>query len=304
MKSELHSRNKHINGYDFEILIESNPKLKPYATLNPKGQQTIDFSNSIAVKELNKALLLAHYKIEYWDLPKGHLCPPIPGRVDYIHHVADLLSDNITDIKSDKIKGLDIGTGANLIYPLLGNAEYNWKFVGSEINNDSIVSAKTILVKNPKLTKDIKVRKQKNTHSIFEGLIQTQERFDFTICNPPFHSSEEEALQSNRIKSKKLGIKETMNFGGVHSELWCDGGERTFIGQFLSESVKFQTKVLWFTCLISKKSNLDVLLPKFKANKHIKTLKIIEMAQGQKKTRFIAWTFLTNAQIKDWKRKW
>lgn len=304
MKNELHPRNKHNNGYDFETLVQSNHNLKKYVEVNPKGVQTINFTNAIAVKELNKALLLSYYDVEYWDLPDGHLCPPIPGRVDYIHHISDLLFNGLAIDNSDKIKGLDIGTGANLIYPILGNAEYNWRFVGSEINLDSIQSAKAILSNNPKFSKDIKVRRQKDKTQILKGLIQNQEYFDFTICNPPFHSSKEEALQSNRMKSKKLGIKERLNFGGVNSELWCKGGELTFIKKLLDESTKFQTKVLWFTCLVSKKSNLDLLLPKFKSNKHIKNVRIIEMAQGQKKTRFIAWTFLTNTQIKDWQKGW
>lgn len=300
MKSKLHQRNKHTDGYEFVELVKSNPNLKSFVRTNPNGQFTIDFSDQEAVKELNKALLLTYYDVEYWELPEGHLCPPIPGRVDYIHYLADLL-----EVKSsDQIKGLDIGTGANLIYPILGYAEYGWKFVGSEINTDSIASAKHILSQNPHLSAYIKVRRQKKKHKILEGLIQSQERFDFTMCNPPFHSSEEEALKSNQTKSRKLGIKNQLNFGGVHSELWCEGGEKTFIEQLLHESTKFQSKVLWFTCLVSKKSNLDTLLPKFKANKHIKAFKVIDMAQGQKKSRFIAWTFFTPGQIRNWKQKW
>ena len=300
MESKLHQRNKHINGYKFDELTNSNPQLKPFVKTNPNGQFTIDFSNQKAVKELNKALLLSYYNVEYWDLPEGHLCPPIPGRVDYIHYLADLLETK----SSDQIKGLDIGTGANLIYPILGHAEYGWKFVGSEINSESIASAKHILSQNPNLSACIKVRRQKNKNKILDKLIQSQERFDFTICNPPFHSSEEEALKSNQIKSKKLGVKTQLNFGGVHSELWCNGGEKAFIEQFLNESVKFQSKVLWFTCLVSKKSNLELLRFKFEGNKHIKDFKIVNMTQGQKQSRFIAWTFLTPGQIKEWKKRW
>lgn len=304
MKGKLHPRNKHKNGYNFDVLIQGTPSLKEFVKLNPNGEKTIDFSNAIAVKELNKALLIADYGVEYWGLPEGHLCPPIPGRVDYIHYLADLLFDREDQMKSDKIKGLDIGTGANLIYPLLGYSTYNWKFVGSEINTDSITWAKALLSKNPKLAKGIKVRRQKNKRQIIKGLIQAQERFDFTICNPPFHASEEEAIRSNQIKSKKLGIKENLNFGGVHSELWCDGGEVQFIETLISESEYVQSKVLWFTCLVSKQSSLDILKPKIEANKHIKQFKIVEMAQGQKKSRFIAWTYLTNKQIGVWKRNW
>lgn len=304
MKSELHPRNKHNAGYDIDLLVSHNTTLKPFVTTTPRGDKSIDFTNAEAVKELNRSLLLSHYHIQYWDLPKGHLCPPIPGRVDYIHHVADLLFGKGSIVKTSKIRGLDIGTGANLIYPILGHAEYNWRFVGSEVNTDSIQWAKQIIEKNPKLSDSIKVRRQKNASSILTGLMQSKEHFDFTVCNPPFHSSKEEAIKSNKTKSKKLKIKENLNFGGVNSELWCKGGEVTFINTLLMESEKYQSNILWFTCLVSKKASLDLLLPKFKANKRIKQFKIVEMAQGQKKSRFIAWTYLTNAQIKLWKQNW
>lgn len=304
MKGKLHKRNKHHSGYNFETLVKANTSLEEHVELNPNGQSTINFSNALAVKELNKAILLADYNLEYWDLPNGHLCPPIPGRVDYIHYVADLLfeSKDQNQIKSYKVKGLDIGTGANLIYPILGWSEYNWQFVCSEVNLESINWAKEILSKNPALSNAVKIRRQKNKKHILKGLIQSQEHFDFTICNPPFHTSEEEALKSNQIKSKKLKIKENLNFGGVHSELWCEGGEVQFIETLLSESQQHQSRVLWFTCLVSKKESLETVLPKFKANKHIKQFKIVDMAQGQKKSRFIAWTFQTEKQISAWKR--
>lgn len=304
MKSELHSRNKHNNGYDFDVLKKHNPDLKKHLVKKPDGALTVNFNDANAVKELNKSLLYAYYNMEYWDLPSGYLCPPVPGRVDYIHHIADLIFDNHPTLKTTKIKGLDIGVGANMIYPILGQAEYNWRFVGAEINTDSIRWAKTILEKNPHLANNIKIRKQKNKSNVLSGLIKAQERFDFTICNPPFHSSEEEAIKSNETKAKKLGIKAELNFGGVHSELWCKGGEVEFVKIYIEESEKFQHKVLWFTCLVSKKASLELLVPKIERNKHIKQFKIVEMAQGQKKSRFLAWSFLTNKQIAQWKREW
>lgn len=304
MKRELHPRNKHNNGYDFALLVKHNPNLKQYITQTPRGEMSIDFNDSKSVKELNKALLLAYYQLQYWDLPNGHLCPPIPGRVDYIHHIADLLYNGKQVLKSSNIKGLDIGVGANLIYPILGFAEYNWRFVGSDVNSESISWAKKIISHNPPLEKQIKIRRQKNKTQILSGIVNSQEYFDFIICNPPFHSSKEEALKSNRIKARKLKIQEQLNFGGVHSELWCKGGEFEFIYSMLMESEKFQTKILWFTCLVSKKDNLDKLLPYFKSNKKIRQYKIVDMAQGQKKSRFIAWTFLNESEIKQWKKKW
>lgn len=304
MKNELHPRNKHKSGYDFELLKETHPKLIPHIVKSPVGNDTIDFADPKSVKILNTALLKAHYNVEYWDIPDGFLCPPIPGRVDYIHNIADLLFGKNEPVRGKKIKGLDVGTGSNLIYPLLGHAEYGWRFVGSEINMQSIDWAKQIIAKNKNLGKDIKIRRQKYINSIFLDLIKSDEQFDFTMCNPPFHKSAKEAEHSNATKSRKLNIKNSLNFGGMATELWCEGGEFAFVKKMLIESEKVQTKVLWFTSLISKNDTLKKLDPVFNKNKKVKQFKIVEMAQGQKISRFIAWSFQTEKQMKAWKTKW
>ena len=69
------------------------------------------------------------------------MIPPIPSRLNYIN----LINNLIKEIKEDNIIGIDIGTGANIIYPLLGNSLYNWKFICSEINQDAFNNAKLIL---------------------------------------------------------------------------------------------------------------------------------------------------------------
>ncbi len=67
---------------------------------------------------LNKALLAAHYDIEYWDIPDTYLCPPIPGRADYVHRVAELLDVEVKGkYVHHKVRALDVGVGANCIYP-------------------------------------------------------------------------------------------------------------------------------------------------------------------------------------------
>jgi 23S rRNA (adenine1618-N6)-methyltransferase len=58
----------------------------------------------------------------------------VPNRSNYIHWIEDLLSsDLIPPISSSNktVRGFDIGTGANCIYPLLGASLLGWSFVGS-----------------------------------------------------------------------------------------------------------------------------------------------------------------------------
>lgn len=114
-----------------------------------------------------------------------------------------------------------------------------------------------------------------------------------TICNPPFHSSKEEANKGTIRKNKNLGIedskKPTLNFGGVNSELWCEGGELTFISNMIYESVHFKTQVKWFSSLVSKKDNLKPLFSHLKKVKA--TYQIVEMKHGNKVSRILFWNF-------------
>ena len=284
----MHPNNIHNDDYDFEVLIESHPELKTFVSLNDYGNNSIDFSNSNAVFHLNKSLLIHHYKLTDWNIPEHYLCPPIPGRADYIHHIADLLKED--NISSD-ISGLDIGVGANCIYPILGTQIYKWDMVGADINLDAIASAKVNVIATKALKNHIEIRHQENNANIFKGVIYVDEYFHFTMCNPPFHASKDEATKASFRKLKNLNIDNRLelNFGGQALELWCNGGEALFIKRMIKQSVAFKTKVGWFTCLISKKENLKNIYKQL--NKLSVTHKTITMQQGHKTSRFVAWKF-------------
>ncbi len=291
----LHPKNLHNHPYQFDLLVKTNPALAPFVFINEYGTQTINFSSEEAVLQLNKALLKQHYRVSDWDIPPHYLCPPIPGRADYIHYISDLLSEEgITK----SAKGLDIGVGANCIYPILGSQIYQWDMVGVDIDKNAIVSAKKNASSLEELKNHIEIRHQKNNANIFDGIILEDEYFHFTMCNPPFHTSEEEATKGTLRKLKNLQKgnqpyqtkKEiVLNFGGQANELWCNGGEALFIKRMIKQSVDFKSKVGWFTTLVSKKENLKKIykqLDKLKA-----TYKTINMSQGNKKSRFVAWKF-------------
>jgi len=301
-KSNLHPRNLHRDPYDFVQLISCVPELKHYVFENSYKTLTINFSIPKAVKLLNKALLEHFYHVKHWDIPDSNLCPPIPGRADYVHYIADLLAENLNEIPKD-IKGLDIGTGANLVYPLIANKSYGWKMLGTDINRDSLENAQRILDQNPELADEIELKYQSNSDFIFKNIINAEDRFTFSMCNPPFHDSEESALKGNLRKTKNLNKskvqKPQLNFGGQQSELWCEGGEIAFISKMIEESVLYSSKVLWFTCLVSKKDNLFKLTSLLKKLKAVE-FKTIEMAQGQKVSRMLAWTFIPAKSRRNW----
>lgn len=295
-KAKLHPRNQHKDGYDFERLVAQVPELQAFTTSNPAGRTTINFQDAQAVRMLNRALLKTYYNIDFWDIPANYLCPPIPGRADYIHYLADLVaSNNNGQIPQGKnVKVLDVGTGANLVYPLIGQSEYGWHFTGSDIDPIAIKSAKQICDTN---ALDITLRHQDEPENIFRGVIKPKDVFHLTMCNPPFHSSMEQAHKGTQRKWRNLGKGQSqkLNFGGQNAELWCPGGEIKFIASMIKESKSFANQCLWFTSLVSKKDNLQPL-SKILARTQVADVKVVEMAQGQKTSRFIAWTYIKRNQ--------
>ncbi|MFV8325567.1 23S rRNA (adenine(1618)-N(6))-methyltransferase RlmF [Flavobacterium sp. ZS1P14] len=304
-KTNLHPRNLDRFGYDFEQLIKNCPELKNFVSVNEHHIETIDFSDPEAVKSLNKALLITHYNIQDWDIPKNYLCPPIPGRADYIHYIADLLASSNNGVipEGETVQGLDVGIGANCIYPIIGHSAYGWSFVGTDIDIKAIENCSKIIESNPKLIDAISLQQQTEALFIFKNIITPEDKFTFTICNPPFHASQQEATKSTLRKINNLEqtktTKPVLNFGGHNAELWCEGGELGFVTQMIYESAKYPMQCLWFTTLVSKKENLSSLyktLNKVGAAE----VKTIDMAQGQKTSRIVAWTFLSEAQQKAW----
>ena len=304
-KTNLHPRNLHRNGYDFDALTNNCPELGAHLFINKYDTKTIDFSNPDSVKILNKALLQSFYGIANWDIPKGRLCPPVPGRADYVHYIADLLASKNNNVipEGEAVCGLDIGVGANAIYPLVGHSIYGWSFVATDIDKKAIQNCVEIIEANPQLQDKISLQLQPEPRFIFKNIIESEDKFAFTICNPPFHASAAEAEKGNLRKTGNLQnakAKNTvLNFGGEHSELWCEGGELAFITQMVYESARYPKQCFWFTTLVSKHENVKSIcriLQKVNAAE----VRTIEMAQGQKNSRFVAWTFLSEVQQKNW----
>lgn len=315
----LHPRNIHQGRYDFEALCKCCPELKSFLKRNPKGEDTVDFNDSQAVLWLNKALLAHHYHIYNWQIPEGYLCPPIPGRADYVHYAADILAAAFgMDVPTGKkVRVLDIGVGANCIYPIIGSQVYGWKFVGSDINPVALNVARVIVQSNPRLSGLVTLRQQPDTNAVFRSVVNADECFDLTLCNPPFHASDADAREANQRKRNKLnkgaqnqaGVDPGMgrgddsgsmlNFGGQSHELWCAGGELGFLTRMINESLEFSQQVYCFTSLVSKKESippLNKLLARLGATK----VDVVSTRQGQKVSRLLAWSFLTDQQRHAW----
>ena len=297
IKQQLHPRNRFRAGYDFPSLIAQSPALATFVRPNAHGHQSIDYAEPAAVKALNQALLAHAYGLRHWDVPPGYLCPPIPGRSDYLHHLADLLrdGDDAPVPRGRSIAVLDIGMGANCIYPLVGASEYGWRFVGTEIDPKALQWATNLVAASGAVSTLIECRLQSSPGACFTGVIKPGEIFDASMCNPPFHASAAAAEEGTRRKRRHLGAaKATMtirNFGGSGGELWCDGGELMFV---IAESALWPHRCRWFTTLVSKSAHLPRLYQALRAA-NAADVRTIEMAQGQKRSRILAWTYVISS---------
>ena len=294
----MHKNSFHNKKYDIDLLVQNYEPLKPHVFVNEFQTQTIDFSNPKAVKALNTALLGTHYNIKFWEFPDENLCPPIPSRADYMHHLSDLLRRS--GLEAD-VQVLDVGVGASCIYPLLGNALFNWKFVGSDIDDKSLQIAKKNIDKNF-LANVIELRRQNDFQNILKGIIKPSDKFTASVCNPPFFKSQAEALDATKTKLKGLGKDNenvVRNFSGTPKELCYTGGEKAFLHNYLYESSHYKQQCFWFSSLVSNVSlvrSMKASLEKLGATE----FKVLDMIQGNKVSRVVAWSFLTPAEQKDW----
>ena len=121
------------------------------------------------------------------------------------------------------------------------------------------------------------------------------ERFAVAICNPPFHASAAEAAAATTRKLRNLAGGRAgptvRNFGGQSHELWCAGGEQAFIRRMIAQSAVLPPATCgWFTTIVSKSENLPWLEKTLQATR-AQEVRTIALAQGQKKSRILAWRF-------------
>lgn len=291
----MHPRNRFRHGYDFSRLIQAHPPLRGFVVQSPRGEATITFAEPAAVLALNQALLKDAYGLQ-WSVPAGALCPPIPGRSDYLHHLADLLSggDEAAIPRGPAVSILDIGTGASCIYPIVGASEYGWQFVGTECDKTAHRWARQIVRVNRPIAALIEGRLQPDPRACFANVTYPGERFAASMCNPPFHASALEAADGSARKRRNLKLASTaaaLNFGGAAGELWCEGGEVGFIERMIAESAARPRLCFWFTTLVSMSAHLPRLRRALKQTAATE-VRTIAMAHGQKQSRILAWTYM------------
>ena len=305
VSTALHARNRHLLGYDMARLVSSHAALAPFLRSRPDGKQTVDFSDPAAVSTLNTALLVSDYSYDF-SLPPGHLTPAVPGRADYIHLLADLLAEDGTgEVPTGRsVVGMDVGVGASGVYPLVGHADYGWSFLGTDVSRASLESCERLARRN---AVPLELRRQAEPRAVLRGVLQPTDRLAFTMCNPPFYASAEEARAATARKWRGLGKGARLgkgkgeeawrSFAGQPHELYCDGGERAFVRRLIRESAAPERRkaALWFTSLVSAARAMPALRAELRDARPAATRELA-LSTSNKGMRVLAWTFQGDAE--------
>ena len=272
---------------DFLTLTKEFPELKKYILKQNEDNEEefqFDWSNNELSLLMDKSILNYYFNIKYYYIPKGFLIPPIPSRINYINLINSIIAKLIKDIDIKNIIGIDIGTGANIIYPILGYSIYKWKFICTEINKEAYNNAKLILQKN-NLENNINIIKQNNKDNIFISILNRENKYIFSMCNPPYYNYE------NEIKLEDKKRDNEYNF----DEIYYKNGEYGFFQRYFEESICYKNNVFLYTILIGKKINAENIYDKLSSyNDIIKIYNMQKILTGNNVRYIIYWSFFNN----------
>ncbi|KAA8546089.1 hypothetical protein F0562_020460 [Nyssa sinensis] len=329
----IHPRNKYSdNPPDFRLLATLYPSFEPFVFYSRDGRPKIDWTDFNATRELTRILLLHDHGLNWW-IPDGQLCPTVPNRSNYINWIEDLLSSDIiarTHTDGDAVRGFDIGTGANCIYPLLGASLLGWSFVGSDVTNVALEWAERNVKNNPHISELIEIRKVENSvNTVYgeesdngqsvdrESIIDVRKTSTFKPEPSPssleLHSGVNKNYHGPPIlvgvvkdgerfdfcmcnppffeTMEEAGLNPKTSCGGTLEEMVCPGGELAFISRIIEDSVQLKQSFRWYTSMVGRKSNLKILMSRLR-EVGVTIVKTTEFVQGQTCRWGLAWSFM------------
>ncbi|KAI6776817.1 hypothetical protein HG530_000762 [Fusarium avenaceum] len=243
------------------------------------------FNDPECVMQLTKTLLKLDFGLQL-ELPDDRLCPPVTNRHNYLLWLKGLLDSTSYEKQGRQIVGLDIGTGASCIYPLLGCTERDWKFIATDIDSKSLEYARKNVSLN-KLEHRIHVMERKPSDTVIPLDDLGIDNIAFTMSNPPFYKSEAELVASAKQKSRPPFTACT----GAKVEMVTVGGEVAFVDRVLKESLVLRERAQWYTSMFGFLTSLIEFVDKLREH-NIDNYAVTEFVQGNKTRRWaIAWSF-------------
>lgn len=287
-KDEDYYRTLYHRELNFRALGKQDAEL---GALLSKGGSHLDFTDPQAVMQLTKTLLRLDFSLHI-ELPLDRLCPPVPNRHNYVLWLKDLIDSTSPSYSpayepARRVTGLDIGTGASLVYPLLGCAQRPaWSFFATDVDAKSLAFARRNIELN-----NLQSRVRVVGRGVDAPLVPLDElgveAIDFVMVNPPFYTSESELLDLARQKSRPPNSACT----GAPIEMVCEGGEIGFVERIIDESLQLRTRVQWYTSMLGKQSSLDVLIGVLMGH-GIDNYAVTAFVQGNKTRRWaLGWSF-------------
>ena len=259
--------------------------------------------------QLTKTLLELDFGLKL-DLPADRLCPPVcsslhkhtllpldaadadwqyqqvPNRHNYILWLKDLMDTTSYDQPGRELCGLDVGTGASCIYPLLGISQRPWSFVATDIDAQNLSYARKNIHLNH-LGDRVRLLERQAADPLLPLSEPGIQAINFVMMNPPFYTSEEDMLSSESKKARPPMSACT----GAPVEMVCEGGEVAHVGRLLDESLVARDRVQWYTSMLGKLTSLEALVEGLHEN-GIDNYAVTEFVQGNKTRRWaLAWSF-------------
>ncbi|KAL6078541.1 hypothetical protein STEG23_011110 [Scotinomys teguina] len=293
LSKSMHVRNRYKDKPpDFAYLASKYPDFKQHIQINLNGRVSLNFKDPEAVRALTCTLLREDFGLSI-DIPLERLIPTVPLRLNYIHWVEDLIGHQDSD-KGTLRRGIDIGTGASCIYPLLGATLNGWYFLATEVDDMCFNYAKKNVEQN-NLSDLIKVVKVPQKTLLMDALKEESEIvYDFCMCNPPFFANQLEAQGVNSRNSRRPPPS-SINTGGI-TEIMAEGGELEFVKRIIHDSLQLKKRLRWYSCMLGKKCSLAPLKEELRVQ-GVPKVTFTEFCQGRTMRWALAWSFYDDVTV-------
>ena len=265
------------------------------------------FSRPGALAALTRALLRRDFSLE-WRPPADRLCPPVPGRLNYLLWAEDLPARlALGRLAACAVPpppppplpalSLDVGVGANAIFPLLGArlGGFCSQWLATDIDAVAVAGARAAATRAGLPPSALAVLSVEPGGPLLAGALPAAAAAGgaplvaVTVCNPPFFASWEEAVESMRRAPARAGA-----CGGAPHEMATVGGEAAFAGRLADESQPLGERALWFSCMLGKRASVaDVSLRLARAR--VPALRTTELVQGVTRRWAVAWSWAFDA---------
>ncbi|XP_051535930.1 RNA N6-adenosine-methyltransferase mettl16 [Myxocyprinus asiaticus] len=288
LNKSMHPRNRYKDKPpDFVYLASKYPEFQKHVQTTLTGRVTLNFKDPEAVRALTCTLLKEDFGLTI-EIPLERLIPTVPLRLNYIHWVEDLIGG-----QGNPRRGIDIGTGASCIYPLLGASMNGWFFLATEVDDICFNYAKKNVEQNH-LAELIKVVKVPQKTLLMDALKDESIVYDFCMCNPPFFANQLEAKGVNSRNSRRPPPS-SINTGGV-TEIMAEGGELEFVKRIIHDSLQLKKRLRWYSCMLGKKCSLAPLKDELR-KQGVPKVTHTEFCQGRTMRWALAWSFYDDVPV-------